>query len=109
MARKPNDNDPTPLGKVLTFQAHEFGFLKRNKPGPSGKLGGYPRHENWLIDNTDQVTFKVVLNPVKLARTIEYSQPHYGRGGPNSRIRAACIPALRRIGIDLLPEWRAPP
>lgn len=107
MPRTPNGNPPTKLATTVTFLPHEFRFLRRNTPGPSGKLGGYPRHENWLIDATDPETLRLVLDPVRLQRTITYSQPTYGPGGPNGRIRAAMIPALRRVGIDLAPEWRA--
>jgi hypothetical protein len=107
MTRRPNDNDPTPLVRVVTLEPHEVRFLKRNTPGPSGKLGGYPRHENWILDNLDPETLQVELDPIKLARTLVYISPKYGNGGPNSRLRAAMIPALRRAGIDVLPEWRS--
>lgn len=108
MTRAPNK---TPRNASVTvalfFQPHEFKSLKHNSPGPSGKLGGYPRHENWLIAHTNQKTLCVVLDPTRLERTIRYCRS-YGDGGPNRRLRSACIPALRRVGIDLQPEWRAP-
>jgi hypothetical protein len=31
----------------------------------------------------------------------------YGEGGPNGRMRRACPPALRRLGIEPFPEWAA--
>jgi hypothetical protein len=106
--RSPNRNAPTPLELPLQFQPHEFRMLRFNRPGPSGLLGGYPRHENWLIEHTDAGTLVCKLPPAQLARTIKYIKC-YGTGGPNQRIRNACIPALRRAGIDLYPEWRTPP
>lgn len=108
MARRPNNNDPTPPVTTVTFKPHEIGGLKHNEPGPSGLLGGYPRHENWTLENTDPKTLRLDLDPVRLERTIRYIGPKYRDGGPNRRLRRAYIPALRRIGIDVLPEWRAP-
>jgi len=111
MTRRANINTPTPLETTVTFLRHEFFGLKHNTPGPSGRLGGYPRHENWVIENTDRATLRLVLDPERLQRTITYIKPGergYGPGGPNARLRRAFIPALRRVGIDVLPEWRAP-
>jgi hypothetical protein len=101
MTRAANRNAPTPLDVAILFKPHEFRRLKVNTPGPSGRLGGYPAHENWLIANTDPASLVCRLPPRELARTIKYARPDYGSGGPNARIRAACIPALRRAGIDL--------
>lgn len=106
MTRKPNTTQPSKPGLVLIFRPHEFGLLKLNTPGPSGKLGGYPREENWLVANTDPVTFRCELDAVHLERLIRYCTG-YGPGGPNKRLRAACIPALRRVGIELLPGLSA--
>ena len=100
MPRAPNRNDPTPLAIVLTFKPHEFRALKHNEPGPAGVLGGYQKHENLLKRLTDPETLELELPPVLLTRTIKYCS-NYGPGGPNKRIREACIPALRRAGIDL--------
>ena len=110
MSRAPNKNrDQAPPGRVMTFLPHEFAYLKYNYP-PSGNpkdLGGYQKEENWLIDNTDRVTWDVVLDPVHLERVPRYCS-NYGSGGPNARIRKACIPALRRIGIEVLPKFNKP-
>lgn len=109
MPRTPNTKGPTKPQTVVTFQPHEFRWLQWNEPGPSGKLGGYPRHENWTIENTDKRSLAVILDPVRLERTIRYIKPRdkggYGPGGPNGRLRRAYIPALRRIGIDVMPDW----
>lgn len=100
MSRAPNITPPRRPGAVLALQPCEFDCLKRNTPGPSGKLGGYPRHENWLLDNIDPVTLELELDAVRLERTIRYIVS-YGSGGPNARIRSALVPAFRRAGIDL--------
>jgi hypothetical protein len=105
--RSPNHVAPSPPGFVMFFQPHEYRMLKRNQPGLSGALGGYQRHENWLIEHTDPATLRCELPPQQFERTVRFIK-RYGKGGPNRRIRDACIPALRRAGVDLQPEWRAP-
>ena len=105
MTRRANSNGgPTLPGFTLKFAPHEFRRLKRNPPGG----GGWQQFENILIEQTDPGTLTCPLNPTHLERLIRYCKS-YGPGGPNKRIREACIPALRRIGIDVAPEWRAPP
>jgi hypothetical protein len=94
-------------GQAFQFERHEFKILKHNKPGPSGVIGGYQGMENILIAQTNETTLGCVLNAKHFERLTRYIK-NYGSGGPNGRMRAACIPALRRVGIDLLPEWRAP-
>lgn len=107
MTRRPNITKSEPLGVAIRFMPHEFRFLKHNEPGPSGKLGGAGGTENYLVANTKRdgschLTPDIYTRVSKICRG-------YGPGGPNGRIRRACIPALRRKGIDLMPEWRAPP
>ena len=106
--RKPNKNPAhAPPGMAFQFAPELFAILKFNHPGPSGKIGGYQKMENILIECTNKITLVCVLNAKYFERLTRYIQ-NYGSGGPNGRMRAACIPALRRIGIDLLPGWRAP-
>jgi len=108
MARRPNfTTTREPPGVTFTFLPHEFRRLKFNKPGPSGKLGGAGGYENKVIEKTDPVTLVCTLDPLTYTQVSTICR-HYGPGGPNNRIRRACIPALRRVGIDLMPEWRAP-
>lgn len=105
--RKPNATPGHKPGLVLVFEPHLFRILKHNKPGPSGlPVGGWGREENWLIANTDPTTLRCELDAKHLERIIRYCKS-YGQGGPNRRIRAACIPALRRAGIELLPDQSA--
>lgn len=108
MTRKANETprDPNATSLRIRFEPHEFARLKHNPPGASGKIGGYQRHENWIVEHTDPNTLECELDPERQERTRRYIR-NYGSGGPNGRIRAACIPALRRAGIDPLPEWRA--
>ena len=106
MTRSGNRNAPTRPATVLTFAPHEFKWLKHNEPGPSGLLGGYQRLENHIVERTDPTSLRCPLDDVRLPQLIRCIQK-YGDGGPNRRLRAACIPALRRAGIDLQPEWRA--
>jgi hypothetical protein len=88
--------------KVLTFTAQEFSVLHFNRPAAS-PLGGYPRHENWIIRNSDRKTLQCVMDLERFERTIRYCR-EYGSGGPQGRLRKACIPALARIGIDVFSE-----
>lgn len=106
MTRKANRNASTRPATVLTFAPHEFRWLKWNEPGPSGQLGGYQRLENHIITTTDKATLRCPLDEQRLPRLIRYIQ-RYGSGGPNGRLRDACIPALRRAGIELQPGWTA--
>lgn len=104
--RSPNRNrEPAPLGLVLTFTDGEVQTLKHNEPGPSGDLGGWGRLENWLLENTDAQR-RCVLDPLHWMRLTVYYKSE-AKGGPNYRVRAVCGPALRRIGIILLPGWGA--
>jgi hypothetical protein len=100
--RSPNRTPPTRPGVLLTLRPHERAFLKENR-----SRGGYQDLENWLLEATRDGP--VFLDPVRLERLLRCCDPNrYGSGGPNGRLRSACIPALRRVGIDLQPEWRAP-
>ena len=90
---------------MLIFEPHEFSRLKRNVPGPSGRLGGYPMFENRLLDLTDPATLRCRLDATEFERLVRYIN-HYGGGGPNDRIRQACVPPLRRCGVNLSPEER---
>jgi hypothetical protein len=92
-----------PPGIVLAFTRDEFRTLKRNTPGPGGQLGGYPSFENILIDLTHPRTLHCPLSAAHFERLVRYIK-NYGPGGPNGRIRAACVPALRRCGIDVEPD-----
>jgi hypothetical protein len=85
---------------VVTFLPQEFRVMKINKPGPSGLLGGWQRMENWIVQSTDRKTLKCVFPAEKLAQ-LKYYMTHYGQGGPNSRVREACAPALKRAGINI--------
>jgi len=105
MMRKPNRNAPkkivgiTSAEVTIQFTQEEFNTLKFNTPGPSGMLGGYQGQENFIIVNTDKNTFRCKLPAIRFERTVRYCSNKYGSGGPNARIRKACIPALRRMGI----------
>jgi hypothetical protein len=107
--RKPSRAKP---GIVLHFLPHEARTMKHNEPGPAGVLGGWGGLENWLVANTDPATLCCGLTEKIQARLLHYLTANYGPGGPNSRVRAACIPALRRAGIEVqaarAPETREP-
>lgn len=96
-----------PPGQAFTFLPEEYAILKFNMPGPSGVIGGYQKMENIVVEGTNKITLTVVLSAEHFERLVRYIK-NYGDGGPNGRLRKACIPALRRAGIDLLPDWRAP-
>lgn len=91
---------------VVVVQPHERRFLRHYEPGPSGQLGGYQKHVNWVVDNIDADNGELRLDPIRLDRTIRYITRH-GPGGPNQSLRNALIPPLRRAGIDLAADWRA--
>lgn len=84
---------------LVTFTGAELRCLRFNKPGASGLLGGYPRMENWLLRNTDALTGRCLLTPKMLERLTRYCSERYGSGGPNDRLRKACLPALRRAAL----------
>jgi hypothetical protein len=98
MARKANATPPRGPGTVMVLQPHERRMLKVNRT-----RGGYQDLENWVVENTD-ASGRCELDPVHFERLVRCIKK-YGGGGPNSRLRNACIPALRRGGIDLLPDW----
>jgi hypothetical protein len=97
---------PAPAGIAFQFTAQEYAILKFNHPGASGVIGGYQKMENIVVETTNKTTLVVVLNAIHYERLTRYIKS-YGDGGPNKRLRKACVPALRRIGIDLLPGWVA--
>jgi hypothetical protein len=108
MARAPNQKKGrAKAGRTIPFQPHEVRMMKINTPGPSGKIGGMGGMENHIVRTVDRTTWQCWLDAVLVERLIRYCQK-YEKGGPNQRLRDACIPALRRIGIDLAPKWRAP-
>lgn len=83
---------------TLIFTGAELRCLRLNKPGASGLLGGYQRMENWILRNTDAQTGKCLFTPEKLERIQRYCR-EYGPGGPNERLRKACVPALQRAKL----------
>lgn len=101
MTRRPNSTPPSGPGLTVTLQPHERSFLRANRTH-----GGVQDLENWVLENLDGEGV-VKLDPVHLERLIRCCK-NYGSGGPQSRLRAAFIPALRRVGVDVLPQWRAP-
>ena len=106
--RRANKNSPLRLAIALVFLPHEVRAMQRNEPGPSGLLGGFPTLENRLLDLIEPGSGLCVLGPEDFTRLMVYMLRDYGPGGPNGRVRGSCIPALRRAGIDVAPEWRAP-
>jgi hypothetical protein len=82
--------------------------LKWNERSAAGNLGGWPRLENQLISATDPESGICTLYPEPFTRLIAYLLRKSGPGGPNGRVRKVCFPALRRIGIELVPGWQAP-
>lgn len=98
--RARNINPRTNAHFVVHFLPHERRRLQRNIPPEGSSLGGMGRHENWLLDTIDATTGLCPMTDCELGKTIRYIQ-RYGQGGPNGRIREACTPALRRIGIDI--------
>jgi hypothetical protein len=107
-SRRANANAPTRLAVVLVFQPHELRGMKHNERSAAGNLGGFPKLENRLLELTDPDSGICALGPEDFTRLIVYMLRNYGSGGPNGRVRAAAIPALRRAGIDLCADWRAP-
>ena len=105
MARAPNKNRSHDPNVNITFTHAEFHGLKFNTPGPSGDMGGFQDMENWVIANTNPVTLECVWPPDKFTRISKYTREKpnvtYGPGGPNARLRRACIPAFKRVGINL--------
>jgi hypothetical protein len=94
MTRQPNENPRVPVHFTVHFHWHEIERLKRYKPG-----GGYQDLMNWLVDNIDESGLCHMSDEI-MGRTIRYCM-RYGDGGPNNRIRQACVPALKRIGITI--------
>ena len=102
--RSPNRvSGSAPLAIALTFTPAEFATLKHNVPGPSGQIGGWQRFENWLVANTD-ADRRCMFDPFHWMRLTIYYKSE-AEGGPNARVRAACGPALARIGIILERGW----
>lgn len=104
MTRKANRNPSKPIQLVVPLQPHEWKRL--NPPYPPGG-GGYQGMVNYCIANTDPTTLHCALDEVHKARLITYVQ-NYGPGGPNKRLREVFIPALRRVGIELLGDFASP-
>jgi hypothetical protein len=112
MPRKRNMMDSSPIpdlppeyanGHMLHFEPHERRRLKLNKPG-----GGLQGMENFLVTGID-ANGDIFLDHEKLKRLKHYcGSPSYGSGGPNGRLRDACIPVLRRIGIEVVDLMKKP-
>ena len=117
MPRKRNMMDSSPIpdlppeyanGHMLHFEPHERRRLKFNERGPSGKLGGIGALENHLVTGID-ANGDIFLDGPKLKSLAHYcGSPSYGPGGPNGRLRDACIPVLRRIGIEVVDLMKKP-
>ena len=106
MARSANRKTTRePMGIVLEFKRHEYEWMKHNTPGESGKMGGWQRKENMLVARTCPFTLECPLTAKEEADLIEYIRRPWGPGGPNKRVRIACIPAFRRKGIELVPGF----
>lgn len=95
MRRRGNENPPTPPGITVDFNMPE---RRRLRPHYRTK-GGYQDLVNWIIDNTD-ADGRCHFDPIHFDRTVRGVQ-RYGRGGPQERLRDACIPAFSRVGIVL--------
>ena len=106
MTRSANRTPRAEPGVILYFEPHEMAVLKHNTPGPSGVLGGYAKEENYLVATTDRATGRCALDAVHFERVVRYIL-NYEEGGPNGRIRKACVPALRRAGVTVEPSARA--
>ena len=111
ITRSPNRNKSLPLASdhglpeiTLEFTPDEFSRMEYNKPGKSEKMGGYQGTENLLISLTDRDTLRCRLESDQHNRVRSDCQRD-DKGGPNGRIRSACIPAFRRLGIELLPQF----
>lgn len=114
MTRKPNrktTHEPVDPNHglpafTLQFLPPEYHGMKTNKAVGPGALGGYQQCENMLLALTDPQTLQCPLSPDQNAlvqrrcRAVMTDQ-----GGPQARIRTACIPAFRRLGVELLPEF----
>lgn len=86
---------------VLEFSAFELSFLKRNRTS-----AGFQDLENLLLDLTDRETRRCPLTPDQHDRLQRCCKTWVkNEGGPQDRIRNACIPALRRLGFEMLPEF----
>jgi hypothetical protein len=113
MARRPNRKAPEPVDPnhgqpeiELQFLPHEYGGLKFNKANGPGALGGYQQCENMLLELTDPQTLRCPLSPDQNALVQRRCRAVLtDDGGPQKRIRDACIPAYRRLKIELLPEF----
>jgi hypothetical protein len=107
--RQANRTPTNPRASIseVTLKPHEFAWLTYREAKPGKQLGGYQRMVNWVIDTTDRQTMIIALDPLRFERLKRYIQ-RYGGGGPNTELRRCFIPALRRIGIDLAPEWATP-
>lgn len=109
--RRPNrttdrtEVQPEPTGITLILTKLEQGFLKRQK---GRTLGGFQLCENMLLDLLNPLTGEIVLDPMQHGRVKYYCLTGDKNGGaPNSDIRNSCIPAFRRKGIELLPDFSA--
>jgi hypothetical protein len=98
--RKANANPSKPPSYTLTFLPHEAKRFKRYR----SKGGGYQEMVHWFFDNIHPLTLTATFDAVRLERLIRYVKKYDG-GGPNQILRDSCIPALRRIGIELQPDF----
>jgi len=108
MTRRANKNTPIRLAVVLVLEPHEMRMLRHNERSAAGNLGGWPRLENRLLELIDQDSGICALGAEDFLRLVVYLIRPSGSGGPNGRVRAVFIPALRRAGIELASAWRAP-
>lgn len=114
MTRRPNRKttveipDPNHGQPAIELQllAHEYHGMKTNKATGPGALGGYQQCENMLLALTDPQTLRCPLSPDQNALVQRRCKGGAtDGGGPQARIRGACIPAYRRLGLELLPEF----
>lgn len=97
----------------MWFTEHEDRRL-RPEGGRYQSRGGYQDLVNWYLDNIEQPNAaglrRCWVDPIHLDRTLRGVQ-NYGDGGPQDRLRDACIPAFARAGVIMVrpPRGMRPP